>query len=523
MRDPPQNSEEHKSEGNPKGKAIQPQKPQEGGRTRRSTKGPLIICGSLSALLILFGEMFVFFTHAPKLLSCSLLLVGIALASYSLRTELSNHHFTKRRARFWAIVLLIIGSILCGVSVWVKNAEEREAQGAGSASRPPATTQVVLLVTQPSSQPTIPIKPLEFRQKHDSVVLVIGNDEFVLPAVAQGKIGEKNILRGFLGRDSDAMKLFATSDDIILEFEYAPRFGMPPLKLEHNELSGLPSNWGFNHTSRAIEVVDDTLMPILQLYYKDDTHLVFNGVFTYTNGLFFASDTAGLWGADESVHVSQEEFNQRLHGLHLKKLFKYPAFKYPGQFAEERPEDLYSGVLEPANDPMPRDVSDFWLSDPPSNSTFLFAGNNIFGAARCRSVCLLSYNHECLISLDQEEKADAAFISASFFDEDGKLVAELSSNGFEAAFPPTTFRVYRPNKSTLIVRDGRGKEVLNLKYLNSSAFEMTGVFCLRDKQKITITKEQIDGPNGNAVRNVRLGAVNRGPENFNGSITLIAF
>lgn len=110
------------------------------------------------------------------------------------------------------------------------------------------------------------------------------------------------------------------------------------------------------------------------------------------------------------------------------------------------------------------------------------------------------------------------FISARLFDEDGKLVAELSSNGFDVAFPPTTFRVRRPNRSTLIVRDSRGKEVLNLKYLNPSAFAMTGIFCLPDKQKLTITKDEIDAPNGSRLQNVKLGAVGF----INGKVTLLA-
>ena len=163
----------------------------------------------------------------------------------------------------------------------------------------------------------------------------------------------------------------------------------------------------------------------------------------------------------------------------------------------EQPEDPYSGVLEPANDPMPKDISDFWLSTVgvsflPSNGVFLFAGKSVFGMRQSKSMCAFTHKRECVLRLEQQENGGPVFISENFFDEDGRLIAELSSNRFNVALPPTTFRVLRPNKSTLIVRDGRGKEVLNLKYLNPSAFEITCDFRLADKTRFAVTPEYIE-------------------------------
>jgi hypothetical protein len=38
-------------------------------------------------------------------------------------------------------------------------------------------------------------------------------------------------------------------------------------------MSGLPSNWDCNHSAKAIEVVNEKLVPIFQIYYKNDTYL----------------------------------------------------------------------------------------------------------------------------------------------------------------------------------------------------------------------------------------------------------
>jgi hypothetical protein len=161
-------------------------------------------------------------------------------------------------------------------------------------------------------------------------------------------------------------------------------------------------------------------------------------------------------------------------------------------------EDPYSGVLEPSNDPLPfpprSSVADF-----PPNSVFLFGGTSVINLGHSKIPCIVSYKSDCVLTL--EIGNNAAFISGRFFDEDGKLVAELTSNRFDVALPPTTFKVSRPNKSTLIVRDSRGEEILNLKYISPSAFEMAGIIRLPNKDKLTITREYIEAENV-ARRNV---------------------
>lgn len=108
---------------------------------------------------------------------------------------------------------------------------------------------------------------------------------------------------------------------------------MPPLKLKDNELSGLPSNWDCNHSKRGIEVVNERLTPVFQLYYKDDSHIVFNGVITFTNGAVFIAEGKGQ-SLELNSTFSEADFFNRVEALEIKRIFKYPAWQHPGEFAD---------------------------------------------------------------------------------------------------------------------------------------------------------------------------------------------
>jgi len=194
------------------------------------------------------------------------------------------------------------------------------------------------------SQPPITVEPLDFRQKHEEVYLLLGGMTIFLPPVPDGNSATADIGRSDLGFGPEKygqnphVFLTVSNGKIVLNVEWAPVFGMPPLKLENNELSGLPSNWDFNHSANAIEVVNERLVPIFQFYYKDDTHLVFNGVITSAattakhNGVAFISETH--YSVETMMDFSKNDFFKRIEALNLKTIFKYPAWKYPGEYAD---------------------------------------------------------------------------------------------------------------------------------------------------------------------------------------------
>ena len=199
---------------------------------------------------------------------------------------------------------------------------------------------VAPVVVVPVAVQKMPIEPLEFRQKHEGVFIVMGNDTIGLPAVPPGQRGVKDIGRAFLMAGThehpSQIQLLADENQIILDIKFAPIFGMPSLEITNNELSGLPANWDCNHSARGIEIVNEKQVPIFQMYYKDDTHLFVNGAITFVrdgvNGCVLASESTGMQ-ISSGLNLNSEDFFKKIEALNIKRIFKYPAWQHPGEYS----------------------------------------------------------------------------------------------------------------------------------------------------------------------------------------------
>jgi hypothetical protein len=129
------------------------------------------------------------------------------------------------------------------------------------------------------------------------------------------------------------IKPYVENNRLFCDVEFFPTFGLPPIKLEHNTLSGRPRNWDWNHNDKALEIVNEDLVPIFQMYYKDDTHVMLNGVFPLKGELWICTE-AGTETIRDSIIKTR--FPDGIIPVNLNRLFKYPSFKYPGQFEEEQ-------------------------------------------------------------------------------------------------------------------------------------------------------------------------------------------
>ena len=88
--------------------------------------------------------------------------------------------------------------------------------------------------------------------------------------------------------------------------------GFPPIEIKKNKLSNKPKDWDFNSNEKAMEIVNGNGVPIYQFFYKKPSHIVMNGVFPYPGGLTLLPIT-----------------------FKLKRIFKYPSWKYPGEYEKE--------------------------------------------------------------------------------------------------------------------------------------------------------------------------------------------
>jgi hypothetical protein len=164
--------------------------------------------------------------------------------------------------------------------------------------------------------------------------------------------------------------------------------------------------------------------------------------------------------------------------------------------ASVQQEDKYSGELIPANDLMPN-----FRGKPvmivPTNCTLLFAGGSLFEVVGANSCIIVQLNEDKLLSISYD--GVKAFVSGKFFDRNGKIIVVLEKNRFDAD-QPNIFRIQRPDKSTLIIRDHENIEVLNIRFLNERAFALTGTIRLPNGFKLVIDKSFIQSPLGKTTR-----------------------
>lgn len=93
-----------------------------------------------------------------------------------------------------------------------------------------------------------------------------------------------------------------------------------------------------------------------------------------------------------------------------------------------------------------------------------------------------------LLSVSMTTKG--ALVSGQFFDKNGKIVAALKNNK-PIINDLNSFDVERPDDSTLVVRDQSNVEVLNIRYLNRSAFAFTGSIRAPDGAEMIVTESEV--------------------------------
>jgi len=100
----------------------------------------------------------------------------------------------------------------------------------------------------------------------------------------------------------------------------------PPIQVIRNELTVTPPQWDRNFSANAVEVVDEHGLPVFQLIRKDPSHYVLNGIMPHPGGgLIVATErgTAVVGGPTLAIGPNT-----------LRPIFKYPSWKYLGQYAE---------------------------------------------------------------------------------------------------------------------------------------------------------------------------------------------
>jgi len=121
-------------------------------------------------------------------------------------------------------------------------------------------------------------------------------------------------------------KPYIEDNKLFVDVEVYSKSGFPPIKIIKNKLYNLPSSWDRNSNDIALEIVNEDQRPIYQLIYKKPFNINVKGLFPTPTGVIFAGDVKGV------RIVSYAFINNSLISFKLKPIFKYPSWRYPGEY-----------------------------------------------------------------------------------------------------------------------------------------------------------------------------------------------
>jgi hypothetical protein len=162
--------------------------------------------------------------------------------------------------------------------------------------------------------------------------------------------------------------------------------------------------------------------------------------------------------------------------------------------------------LYPASDPEPTCSSQFPL---PDNAIALYLGNSRLVAGKNISMwpVLIPQDRRIgvpILVVEQDSRGGVA-LDIDVRGEDGRIVARISRNFF-VLNRNNMLTKQRPDRSTLIVIDQSGNEVLNVRYLNRKSIHLLGTFYVTGQKEPVVIKEMTQDMGGGRI--VNSGACN---------------
>lgn len=135
---------------------------------------------------------------------------------------------------------------------------------------------------------------------------------------------------------------------------------------------------------------------------------------------------------------------------------------------EEQLADALNGRLVPAADPMP----DLCRSGRTlaADDVAIVLGGNVFVTNKFPHVVLASVSGQKLISMDRSDDGSIVLL-LDIRSSDGRIITRLNEDGF--VVNRSNYLSMKKDKSSLVVEDEYGAEVLRARYLNRRAFSLS--------------------------------------------------
>jgi hypothetical protein len=182
----------------------------------------------------------------------------------------------------------------------------------------PLAEEPAKLTPSATPSPTPPkLQHPAFREKSEQVSVDFGGMGFTfLKENLRAAPGIPMRIAGFV-----PVTLHVVGDNVFADAEVYGGQGKPTIKIVRNEFEVTPPGWDKNSSENAFEVVDEKQIPVFQMIYETPSRIVIKGYIILPNGRLLFADDKGL-----SFDLLPKK--------PLDRIFKYPAWKYPGVYNE---------------------------------------------------------------------------------------------------------------------------------------------------------------------------------------------
>ena len=171
---------------------------------------------------------------------------------------------------------------------------------------------------EPKVLPVAPAEPETFHETIDTYYFSLGgggmNFQF---SAAQLEAGGAE---PFQIDDWRPIRVYLEKGKLFADFAIYAGPGVPPVEITRNDFKVRRLGWDRNFDKEALEVVDSNGRPVFQYIYKTPSHLVFNDYFPFPGGVFVATESGTVMNPSPGLPLPP-----------LRRIFKYPGRRYPGQ------------------------------------------------------------------------------------------------------------------------------------------------------------------------------------------------
>jgi hypothetical protein len=168
------------------------------------------------------------------------------------------------------------------------------------------------LPTSPPQQFSFPTQPFSFADALPDKVTVLLDNGASLHLVVNLPTAEleKGPYTGLLQLDGGSpLSVYVKDGMLMLDASLFDKAGNRVIYLKANKIQVVPPDWDRNFSNNAVEVVDVNHVPVFQMIRERSNIIRIAGLFIGSRG-------------------------SRIDARPAKALFKYPSWKYPGQYAE---------------------------------------------------------------------------------------------------------------------------------------------------------------------------------------------